>query len=108
MPIDSSRLSPTQSRTLDAATAARDANVITPELFDKLTDGSISVQDWAAALNVRQQNYGSLIDSQVDGPADGTSAGELAQKLFVAVNDQRDGQGMFATVARTVQNLITK
>lgn len=108
MPIDKASLSPQKSATLDAASAARDANVISGELFARLTDGSISVQDWAAALDVRQKNHVSLIDSQVDGPADGTSPGELAQKLFVAVNGQRESQGMFATVARTVQDLVSR
>jgi hypothetical protein len=106
MPIDSTRLDGAKAATLAAAGAAKEANVISEDLFARLTDGAISVQDWAAALNVRQQNYTGMIDAYVDGPADGSSPGELAQKLFVAVNDQREAQGMASTIFKTVSDLV--
>lgn len=108
MPIDKSQLAAARTTTAAAASAARDADVISDALHAQLTDGAVSVQDWAAALSVRNQNYGSLIDAHVDGPADGTSAGELAHKLFVAVNDQREAQGMARTVLHTVKDLLAK
>lgn len=92
-----------QRATFAAAKQAQDAGLIDDKNFQRITDGSVSLQDWASALSLRNQNYDSFIDGAIEGRSD--TAGQLGHQLFLAINNEREAQGIARTLLETVKDL---
>ena len=105
MPVNP-RLEAARTALRETAEAAHDHGVLDDSLYARLTDGTVSVQDWADTLSLRNKNYTEFIDSQVEGSSEATRGGELAQALFLAANTVRDEQGMAPTAILTVKELL--
>jgi hypothetical protein len=103
--VEESRMTDIKSlrqTTLNAATAARDAGMITPQQFARMTDGTVSMADVSLARDLVTR---TVADPEA-GALMGAARSTIAQNLHSAITQQNRAQSSATSIKEAVVDML--